>query len=149
MCCEICAYGDGEGVAVGNLVIDNRLDVYGLQLKLDRHINQPEERQKDAQRGTWATIMQKNGTFTQISDRGVLLSYSYFSKKNGPKIEVKHPFWRWFVTLENKSSYKSLGYICSNSQQYIVWVKMIDFPFMPNIIRILSKDHVPWRYSIW
>ncbi len=29
------------------------------------------------------------------------------------------------------------GYICSNSQQ------MINFSFMPKIIRILSKDHVP------
>uniref|UniRef100_A0A673KRF5 Gap junction protein n=1 Tax=Sinocyclocheilus rhinocerous TaxID=307959 RepID=A0A673KRF5_9TELE len=38
---------------------------------------------------------------------------------------------------------KSLGYICSNSQKYIVWVKIIDFSFMPKIIRILSKDHVP------
>uniref|UniRef100_A0A672KE55 Sodium-coupled neutral amino acid transporter 4-like n=1 Tax=Sinocyclocheilus grahami TaxID=75366 RepID=A0A672KE55_SINGR len=36
----------------------------------------------------------------------------------------------------------SLGYICSNSQQYIVWVKIIDFSFMPKIIRILSKDHM-------
>ncbi len=48
-----------------------------------------------------------------------------------------------FVTLEHKTSLKSLGYICSNSQQYIVWVKIINFSFMPKIIRILSKDHVP------
>uniref|UniRef100_A0A671QK61 Kinesin light chain n=1 Tax=Sinocyclocheilus anshuiensis TaxID=1608454 RepID=A0A671QK61_9TELE len=48
-----------------------------------------------------------------------------------------------YVTLEHKSSLKSLGYICSNNQQYIVWVKIIDFSFMPKIIRILSKDHVP------
>ncbi len=33
--------------------------------------------------------------------------------------------------------------ISHNSQQYIVWVKHIDFAFMPKIIRILSKDHVP------
>ncbi len=45
--------------------------------------------------------------------------------------------------LEHKSSLKSLEYICSNSQQYIVWVKIINFSFMPKIIRILSKDHVP------
>ncbi len=38
---------------------------------------------------------------------------------------------------------KSLGYICSKSQKYIVWVKIIDFSFMPKIIRTLSKDHVP------
>jgi len=30
-----------------------------------------------------------------------------------------------------------------NSQQYIVWVKIIDFSFMPKIITILNKDHVP------
>ncbi len=36
-----------------------------------------------------------------------------------------------FVTLEHKTSLKSLGYICSNSQQYIVWVKIIHFSFMP------------------
>ncbi len=29
--------------------------------------------------------------------------------------------------LEHKSSVKSLGYICSNSQKYIVWVKIIHF----------------------
>ncbi len=44
--------------------------------------------------------------------------------------------------------FKSLGYICSNSQKYIVWVKITDFSFMPKIIRILSKDHVPWRYFV-
>ncbi len=33
--------------------------------------------------------------------------------------------------------------ICSNSQNYIMWVKVIDFSFMSKIIRILSKDHVP------
>ncbi len=51
------------------------------------------------------------------------------------------------VTLKKikiiQTSIKSLGYICSNSQQYIVWVKIINFSFMPKIIRILSKDHVP------
>ncbi len=47
------------------------------------------------------------------------------------------------VTLEHKSSVKSLGYICSNSQQYIVWDKIINFSFMSKFIRILSKDHVP------
>ncbi len=52
------------------------------------------------------------------------------------------------VTLEHKSSLKSLGYICSSSQQYIVVVKIIHFCFMLKIIRILSKDHVPWRYLV-
>ncbi len=35
-------------------------------------------------------------------------------------------FWK-HVTLDHKTSLKSLGYICSNGQKYIVWVKMIDF----------------------
>ncbi len=48
-----------------------------------------------------------------------------------------------YVSLEHKSSLKSLGYVCSNSQKYIVWVKIIDFSFMPKIIRTLSKEHVP------
>ncbi len=38
-----------------------------------------------------------------------------------------------YVTLDHKTSlkYTSIhGYICSNSQKYIVWVKIIDFSFM-------------------
>ncbi len=46
------------------------------------------------------------------------------------------------MTLDHKTSLKSLEYIYSNSQQYIIWVKMIDLSFMPKIIRILSKDHI-------
>ncbi len=53
-----------------------------------------------------------------------------------------------YVTLEQKNSFKSLGYVCSNSQKYILWVKIIDLSFMPKIIRILSKDLVPWRYFV-
>ncbi len=34
-----------------------------------------------------------------------------------------------YVTLDHKPSLKSLGYICSNSQKYIVWVKIIVFFF--------------------
>ncbi len=34
------------------------------------------------------------------------------------------------VTLDHNTSLKTLGYICSNSQKYIVWVKIIDFSFM-------------------
>ncbi len=34
-----------------------------------------------------------------------------------------------YVTLDHKTSHKSLGFICSNSQQYIVWVKIIVFLF--------------------
>ncbi len=42
-----------------------------------------------------------------------------------------------YLTLDHKTSLKSLGYICSNSQNYMVWVKIIDFSFMPKIIRQL------------
>ena len=41
--------------------------------------------------------------------------------------------------LDHKTSLKSHGYICRNSQQYIVLVKIIDFNFMSKIIRI-AKD---------
>ncbi len=51
--------------------------------------------------------------------------------------------WPW--TTKPVKSYK---YICSNSQKYIVWLKIIDFSFIPKVIRILSKDHVPWRYFV-
>ncbi len=55
---------------------------------------------------------------------------------------------RIFVTLDHKTNLKSLRYICSNSQKYIVWVKIIYFYFMSKIIRILSKDHVPLIYFV-
>ncbi len=51
-----------------------------------------------------------------------------------------------YVSLEHRTSLKSLEYICSNSQKYIVWVKIIYF--MPKIISILNKDHIPWRYFV-
>ncbi len=47
-------------------------------------------------------------------------------------------FWE-YVSLEHKSSHKQHRYVCSNSQQYIVWVKIIHFYFMPKIIRILRS----------
>ncbi len=50
-----------------------------------------------------------------------------------------------YVTLDYKTSFKSLRYIYSNSQKYTAWVKIIDFYFMPKTIRRLSKDHAPWR----
>ncbi len=65
-------------------------------------------------------------------------------------MKIKHIYLQILMnmTLEHKTSLKLHRYICSNSQQYIVWVKIIDFSFMPKIIRILSKDHVPWRYFV-
>ncbi len=40
---------------------------------------------------------------------------------------------------EHKTSHKQHEYICSNSQKYIVWVKIIKIFFMPKIIRILRS----------
>jgi len=48
-----------------------------------------------------------------------------------------------YVTLDHKSSLKLHGYICGNSQQNTVLVKIIDFYFMTKIIKILSNDHDP------
>ncbi len=52
---------------------------------------------------------------------------------------TEHWFRSRYVTLEHKSSVKTLGYIYNNSQKYIVWVKIIDFTFTPKIIRILRS----------
>ncbi len=44
-----------------------------------------------------------------------------------------------FVSLEHRRSHKQHSYICSNSQQYTVWVKIIHFYFMPfRILRLCS-----------
>lgn len=39
--CRRRAHGDGEGVAVGDLVVDDGLDVDGLQLELDGDVDEP------------------------------------------------------------------------------------------------------------
>ncbi len=52
---------------------------------------------------------------------------------------TKYFFAPLYVTLEHRCSHKQHRYICSNSQQYIVWVKIIDFYFMPKIILILRS----------
>lgn len=54
------------------------------------------------------------------------------------KILFKLKYFLSVVTLHNKTKY-----ICSIMQQCMVWVKMINFFFMPNIIRIFCKDGVP------
>ncbi len=51
-----------------------------------------------------------------------------------PPIEKTHilkNFICLFVTLEHKSSHTKNRYICSNRQQNIVWVKIINVYFMP------------------
>ncbi len=44
-----------------------------------------------------------------------------------------------YVSLEHKTSHKQHRCICSKSQQYIVWVKITHFSFVPEIIRILRS----------
>ncbi len=47
-----------------------------------------------------------------------------------------------YVTLEHKTSLKSDVYICSNSQQYIAWVKKIaNLSFMSKISSIKIMFH--------
>ncbi len=45
----------------------------------------------------------------------------------------------WNVSLEHRRSHKQHRYICSNNQQYTVWVEIIHFYFMPKIIRYYVK----------
>ncbi len=44
------------------------------------------------------------------------------------------------VTLNHKTSLQSLGYICSNSQKYIVWVIMIDFSKVRTLKIMFHED---------
>ncbi len=68
------------------------------------------------------------------------------SSKNVPELGVTFKYN--IICDPGPQSLKSHGYIWSNSQKYIVWVQIINVSFMPKIIRILSKDHVPWRYFV-
>ncbi len=111
-----------------------------------------DERRSYGFRTTWGWVfndtififgwtMPLNISFHQSWNKRRLL----FRKLNSWKCQM---FDTVYVTLDHKTSLRSLGYICSNSQKYIVWVKIIDFSLMPKIIRTLSKDHVPWRYFV-
>ncbi len=51
-----------------------------------------------------------------------------------PYVTLEHKTSRWFIFV---AIAKNTLYLC---------VKIIDFSFMPKIVRIISKDHVPWRY---
>ncbi len=56
-----------------------------------------------------------------------------------------------YMTLDHKTikpRHKSHDYIYRNIKQYIVWVKIIIFYFMPKINRISSKDYDPLRYLV-
>ncbi len=48
------------------------------------------------------------------------------------------------MTMDHKTSLKLLGIFVAIAKN-VVCVKIIDFSFMPKIIRILSKNHVPRR----
>ncbi len=41
-----------------------------------------------------------------------------------------------------QTSHKQHSYICSNIQQYIVWLKIIHFYFMPDI-KIMFHEDIP------
>lgn len=49
---------------------------------------------------------------------------------------------KFLICDSGSQNLKKHGYICGDSQQNVVCVKMIDFSLMPKIILILSKDHV-------
>ncbi len=56
-----------------------------------------------------------------------LLSYCLFWVNYSFKYVLDSESENTCVTLEHKTSHKSHEYICSNSQQYIVSIKIIDF----------------------
>ncbi len=63
-----------------------------------------------------------------------------FLKGKGSNQKVKTHMWPCWTT----HGYRNVAV----AKKYIVWVNMIDFSFMPKIIRISSKDHVAWRYLV-
>ncbi len=60
-------------------------------------------------------------------------------------IKIHWHLWPWTT----KPVLSRWGIFVAIAKKYIVWVKIIDFSFMPKIIRTLNKDHVPWlRYFV-
>ncbi len=55
------------------------------------------------------------------------------------QINVIHQNNIYSCPWSTKAVISRWGYICSNSQQYIVWVKIRDFSFMTKIIRIIRS----------
>ncbi len=53
-----------------------------------------------------------------------------------------------YVTLDHKTSLKSLSIFVAIAKKNIEWIKFIIIYFMAKIIRILIKDYVPWRYFV-
>jgi len=87
-------------------------------------------------------VQQRADDFSDLKKHFLHFCMWCFSKKSASFINCKP-----YVTLDHKTSLKLQGY-CGNSQQNTVWVKIIDFSFMPKVIRILSKDHDPLRYLV-
>ncbi len=62
--------------------------------------------------------------------------YRYFTR--GIDVSYRHTSYR-YISINCYTPNKQHSYICSNSQQYIVWVKIIIFSCIPKIIRILCS----------
>ncbi len=64
----------------------------------------------------------------------------YYQRMLWKWICIVNPFDLYLKRIHTKKKKYIYIYISQyNSQQYIVWVKIIHFYFMPKIIRILSK----------
>ncbi len=53
-----------------------------------------------------------------------------------------------YVTLDHKTSLNSTIILVAIAKNTLFGSKIIDFSIMPKVIRMLSKDHVPWRYFV-
>ncbi len=70
--------------------------------------------------------------------RGQIFTPQYASL--GLKGTVQPKIKNYVIICDPGQQKTVISYMYSNSQQYIVWVKVIDFSFMPKTIR--KKDHV-------
>ncbi len=66
-------------------------------------------------------------------------------------------FFFFFIICDPGAQNQSHRYICSNSQKYIAWVKIIDFSLMTKIIRISGSKKIfckcptvnIWKRNFW
>ncbi len=80
-------------------------------------------------------LIKHSQTF-QMLIRLILHNTSDNTQEFMPMLLTKHTTGTNSNTMcEAESSHKQSRYICRNRQQYIVWVKIIHFSFMPKIIR--------------
>uniref|UniRef100_A0A672L2P8 Stress-70 protein, mitochondrial n=2 Tax=Sinocyclocheilus grahami TaxID=75366 RepID=A0A672L2P8_SINGR len=77
-------------------------------------------------------VIQSSGGLSKDDIENMIKNAEKYAEEDRRR-KVVSRFMSANMTLEHKSSLKSLGYICSNSQQYIVWVKIIYFSFMTKI----------------